>query len=238
MKIDYPSEHEIRASIEQVLDGGLPRRKSFFGFMKEMHAQLGNRIIFRDFGELLVIGAVYLVAVVGAFAFVPVEAPIYGLLFMGSPLFLGGVSLLTLLDKQEVFELEATCRYTIYQVLAYRMLVFASFSILANVGTVLVLAAVRGNIDLVPALAVTLSGLFVFAIGFLYVTKHRAQRWKQLGTIFCWVALNVSVAIWSDGLYEAMLLRLPYPVYGLVLAGLGWIFYKSLSGLLQKPQEI
>ena len=199
MKIDYPSDQEIRTNINQILTK-IPPKKTFAKFLADMHQQLGWHYIFRDYRELAILAILFVLYLVGfqqGVSYFPNHL-LYSVLFMASPLLYGAISVFSLLDKQATHDIEMTCKYNVYQVSAYRMLIFSIVSILLNAFQIAAIAVALETFNPVPALMMSLSSLFVFAIGFLYVTKPSTPKWKRALAIGGWLFANIAVALGYD----------------------------------------
>lgn len=240
LKIDYPNSADIKDQINTILDQSLPIKKSFFSFLKEMHHQLGWRYIFRDYLELGVISLLFLLYV-GVFIATINSSPsdglgrtyiyIYAYLFITSPFLFGSFSIISLLDKRETFHIEMVCKYNVYQVASYRMLVFGFVSIIANIAQILVTSFFHQYFNPVLGMMVSLTSLLIFAIGFLYITRRGASKVKQTFVVTVWVLSNLGMIIWVEAFYKQVLIRIPFAVYAFViLVGL-LLYFKNIKQL-------
>ena len=223
-EIDYPDITEINTSINHILDNSFPSKRKFLNFLIEMHQQLGWRYIFRDYLELGLITIVFLLAtslymvwVIQGYAFTT-PSSLYGSLFIGSPLLFMSVSIFSLLDKKETFEIEMACKYNVYQVMAYRMLIFGILSILINIIQIGILSTTVQELNFAMGIMLSLTALFLFATVFLYVTKTSTSRIKQIVTTVSWVMINVGLMAFNNVIYTEILMRVPVVVYILIIS--------------------
>lgn len=238
--IDYPTDSNIRIQINTILDQSLPTRKTFFGFLREMHSQLGWRYIFRNYLDLGIISALFLFYV-GVFIFITdnhffeplpeTHAGLYAYLFVTAPLLYGSFSVISILDKQKTFDVEMVCKYNVYQVAAYRMLVFGFVSIVANMIQILIVSSFLHHFNPVLGIMVSLTSLLIFAIAFLYITNRSVSKIRQALVITLWVLLNLCMTIWNRAIYEQILVRIPFAIYALVILMSGILYLKSTKQL-------
>lgn len=48
MKVNMPTEKEIKSEIDFIVTQGLGKRESFYSYLKSMYKQIGIRYLFRD----------------------------------------------------------------------------------------------------------------------------------------------------------------------------------------------
>ena len=232
--IDYPTEFEINQEITKVLDQGLPKERTFYSFLKELHQQLGWKYIFHDYQRLLMIAVLFIFYQIGFSMYLyetnmEIER-LYVYLFISSPLLYGSISLLSTIGK-ESFEIEQVCKYTTAQISAYRMLVFSVLSIITNSIQILGISTFLQEFNPITGIMISLTSLFIFSLSFLALTKFQVTKVKQLGIIIGWVMINLVVAVLSLTTYFQMLIRLPYGIYGLIILAMGIMYFKKIKNL-------
>jgi|GEM_PF-1085185 len=240
--IDYPEDADIKRNINNILDQSLQPKKTFIGFLKEMHEQLGWRYIFRDYLELGIISLLFFLYL-GIFIFAiseQIDRPttaLYAYLFITSPLLYGSFMVISRLDKKETFETEMACKYNVYQVATYRMLVFGVVSILANTTQIIATSFVFNDFNTIVALMISLTSLFIFALGFLFLTRRSTSKIKQVFIITGWVAINLAVLFLNDAIYEHILTRIPFIVYPVVILICGLLYLKNVKQLTTRKRS-
>ncbi len=243
--IDFPSDEEVQRQIHTIVDKGLPRKKTFYRTLKEMHQQLGWNYIFRDYRELLLIGALFILYM-AAFIFNLYQMQdismypdmdfyvnrLYAYLFVSAPLLYGTISVFSFMEKRETFETEMTCKYTVYQVSAYRMLVFSFTSILLNVIQIAFVSVLIQEFNPVMAMMISFTSLLIFSLGFLYVTTRHRSKMMQSLIIVGWILLNIGVSAISTTIYHQLLMNIPYVVYSAVIIVTGYLYFKNMKNLV------
>lgn len=232
--IDYPSEEEVEQQIQLIVNYALPHPKSFTRGLRDMHQQLGLAYIFRDYVDLALIGMLFIGYLISFNHFLHLHAErfgtgIYIYLFITAPLLYGSISILSLMTKQATYEQEMVCKYNVYQVSAYRMLVFSFVSMVANSIQILITALAWQEFNPVKGIMISLTSLMLFALGFLYFTIKRQSYLNQRFLIVAWIIFNIGMALIGGIFYETLLLNVPYVVYGGVLLVTGWLYLKNLK---------
>lgn len=238
--IDMPDEMTIQNEINIILDKGLKHKKSFFSYMRKMYKQLGLKVIFHDFVEivftLLIFLSLFLVIKFneGAIDYEEVKK-IYGLIMIASPILYLILSLISLIKIKEnrTYEIEMTCKYNLYQLSAFRMFVFSVICILFNVSIIFNIVCKFGSINFLRATMISITSLFLFSTMFLYlIIKIRSKITKYLA-IVGWIAINLLLYIFNNKLYTNILTALPIGVYFIVTVICIYFYIKKLRELIK-----
>lgn len=230
--IDFPDEEEIEKQVGIIVNRRTFKKKSFLSFLAEMHQQLGLKNIFHDYLQLLAIGALYVVYLgffiirINLFSRGYLLQPevyqvyvyqLYTYLFITSPLLYGLFLVSSLLLKQTTYEVEMVCKYTVYQVAAYRVLVLGMISIGLNIIQIIVTSLVLGMFDPIRAIMISLSSLLIFSVAFLYATRNSRSKLKQSIIALTWGVINIGIYLLDSDIYQKFLLEIPYGVYAGVI---------------------
>lgn len=241
-KIPYPNEKEIDTQIQLILEQGLPQKQSLIASIFEMKNQIGWQYVVLNRGEILFNGlvlfiAIYYLLIVSDIASV-YSASFYGLIFTGSPLLFLSLSAYSYYQKysNHTFELEMTLKYTVFQLLAVRMLFFSGVGVLVNVSLILLLS-IKVELNVWQVLLLSLSGLFLFAGGLLFAIRKGNLFRRSVFFIGAWVAFNLGLLVYTDEHYEKFLVGLPTFLYGVILFASLLLFTVSLKQLFYRKQE-
>lgn len=238
LEIPMPDEATVQAHIRQIVDAGLPRRVSFFALLQPMVRQVGFRQLFSD-GTELVFAALTAITFVGVFLFKPNASyadlqELYGYIFLTSPVLFLVLSLFTVFHKvlNGTIELEMTCRYTVYQIIAFRMLAFSVVAMLCNTLSLIFLSFLYEEVQFVRAFMISHAGLFLFAAVFLFVVMKRRALVSAAAVTAAWTLGNLFLMVTDNPLYRFALVQLPLFVVGLVLAVMAYVYLKCLRRLM------
>lgn len=219
MKMDYPTQIEIDRAVERICDTALPQRESLPRFIRNMNTQLGIKYLFSGIYDVLILsGASFILVVSLFFSYIPraddPTATLGAALFTFAPFLYMAVFALTLLKEytNPGLPVKMTCKYTVYHLIAYRMLLFSLIS--GAVNTVYVLALCL-RLDLPPLyfICLSLSALFIFSVLLLFSLYYARSKWPPLLTSVAWMAVNGVLWLACPGGYGALLLRIPLFVW-------------------------
>lgn len=241
-----PTEEEIDRQIAMIVDKGLPRKQSMWEMLGEMWRVFPKKQLFFERGEIL-FTSLLLIVVAGQLWYT-IEAPMEttdswaAMLFLISPfLFLALTGFSTIRKKLEgTLELEMTMKYTVYQILAIRMLFYSIIASIVHAGCI-VIAAQFIAMDVFKMISVALTGLFLFAAGLLYVLRGRGPLLKTILYCIGWLAGNFVLFGQDKQVYTQVIMQLPNAFYimiacmaiSLFLFGLQRFFTKQQGGTFE-----
>lgn len=221
--IEMPEERKIQSEINHILDRGLSPKESFLSFLKSMYQQVGIRHLFADRLELLFIlfsvtSVVILLFIVPDPSFAK-EQKIYSLIFLVSPTLFIAFAIYTYATKMVngTYEVEMSCKFNVYQVIAFRMLAFSVVSIFVNTITIALIIARFQDISFMRAMMISITALFVFSIIFLFAMMKRHSMKAVLTTILGWTLINLSLRIADNEIYRDVLVNMPLVIHAIVL---------------------
>lgn len=240
--IPYPSDKEIENQISQIIEKGLPKQKSFLNEIQGLYRQVGWRFIMPNRNEwmftVMAVAALFLLA---GFTFGSeriFSATEIAMFFMMSPFLFISLALFSFYEKREAhtFELEMTTKFTVFQVIGVRMLVFSSLSIVCNTSLALWVAYMH-ELAFVRLWLLSLTGLFLFATGLLVMLRKGQVIPKIIGYVGCWVVLNIGFVWLADDAYIKVVLTLPTIVYVLLVVILFVLFCVAFKTMYLRKQE-
>lgn len=240
--IPYPTEEEIDQQITQIIAKGLPKQKSFFSEIQGLYKQMGWRYILPNQNEWIftVIALVALLLIVGVtFGSDRVlTAKEMALFFMISPFLFMSLSLFSFFDKREAhtFELEMTTKFTVFQIIAVRMLAFSGLAIVSNTSLALWLASTH-ELSFIRLWLLSLTGLFLFATGLLVALRKGQVVPKLIGYVSGWLIINSGLVWLADEAYVQVLQTLPTVLYGSLVVILIVLFGLAFKRMYLRKQE-
>lgn len=211
--IPMPSKAERDASIQTILDRGLPRRRTSWWDLPLSALVFGV--------EDCLFLAVLLGLLPAGFAFMPAENLadlLAAVLFLSSPLLYIAACGLTMWKESlsGTLDWKRTCRLPLQTLMALRMLLFGGAALLVCVPVNLLLWQVSGHaMPLSRALAISFSSLFLHAA--LSLTCRRL-RWGAAIPVAAWVLLGIAPLAYEP--WGGLLLEVPTAIFFL-LAGAG-----------------
>lgn len=233
--VDYPDEQTMNSEIQFIVSSGLVKPKKFHEYLLEMYRQLGFRYLFRDATEIIFTMLMASAAMVfGLFQVMEgaIEADkLYSYLFIMSPILylLIAVLFLVNLRSRDTFALEMTCKYHVFQLAVFRMLVFSILAILLNIASILILFLFYQSFSIVEALLISISSLGIFSTVFLYIIQKVKSRVAGYAAVAGWVLANVALFYFNSELYDAVLSQIPVYVYVAVSAGCLVLYVRRLK---------
>lgn len=241
-EVPYPSEEEIERQVTIIVNQGLPKQLNFIQLLLDIKQYIGWRYVVLSYGEALFSG--FLTLLIFSYIWLTAnETTLHstkfnGLLFMLSPFVFLSLTAYAYYQKRSnnTFELEMTMKFTVFQILVYRMFFFSGLAILVNTSFILALS-LKFEIDVLRLVLLSLTGLFLFSSGLL-LTLYYGQFFKRcVGFIGAWIVGNSLLLITVDQQYSKLLDTLPIAVYSLLLVGVLVLHLYSFKRLLTKSQE-
>lgn len=240
--VPYPTDAEIDQQVAYIVKQALPERQNFIRSLLDMKHQIGwqyvllsrSEALFSALVAFIVLGCVWLMTDERTVHF----PTFYGLLFMLSPLVFLSLTAHAYYQKQSnhTFELEMTMKYTVFQLLVCRMLLFSALAILVNMSFLLLLS-LKVEFDLLRVLLLSLTGLFTFSAGLLLALSNGHVLKRSVLFIAGWIVLNVSLLVFLDKPYVRVLESLPITVYVGLLIGISGLYLYSFKHVFMKKQE-
>ncbi|MEH6944377.1 hypothetical protein [Bacillus sp. JJ722] len=237
--IPIPSDKEIDKQITLIIKQGLPKKQNFYQSLIEMWHHLGWRYIGLNRYEI-VFCVLLMMVVFGYVLYVKEDfaSTFYGLLFMISPILFLGLSAFTFYERcsNNTFELEMTMKYTVFQLMTFRMLFFSCLTIVVNMSLILLLS-LSVEIDVIRAILLSLTGLFLFSAGLLFVLHSGSFLKRGIVFVGLWIVVNVLLIMNVESHYINVLERLPIIVYAIIVMCCLSLYVHSLKYMFYRRQE-
>ncbi|MGK0468760.1 hypothetical protein [Clostridium sp.] len=221
--IDFPDDNTINSQINTIIAKGLKPQQSFNSYIKNMYKQIGIKNLFHDvtelvFAVLIVLSILVFIAISSNISMNVNNGGIYSFIFMFSPVLYFAISLVSFINtkQKDTYDIEMTCKYNVYQLAAFRMLVFSVFCIIFNVSVLYLLAAIYKQINFLQAFMISVTSLFLFSTIFLYIIFKMHSTFTVYFAICTWVIINLGVSTFSKEIYNMFLNKIPIYVYLIV----------------------
>lgn len=194
-EIPMPTEAEKDAAVAQILDAGLPVRTGLWHTLAQTLQAVGLRTLFFGEADCLFLSALcLLLCLLPAAAAAARQGPLGPMLFLLSPALYAALHLLTGWKEAQSGTLEwrQTCRISLSTMIALRMLIFGSVSVLVCVPANLLLWYLAGGeVSLFWMIALSVSSLCLYGVVSLYCLRLRGIAgllaapavWSALGTV-------------------------------------------------------
>ncbi len=202
-----------------------------------MYQQLGFRYLFRDATEILFV--VFLALCVFLYGILSLDSSIktndiYFFIFTLSPVIYFTVASLFLIIAltKNTFAVEMTCKYHVFQLAAFRMLIFSVLALILNSFLILIVSLLFQSISVLQALLLSCSSLSIFSVLYLYVLQHIKGRYSTYALMASWLLVNFIPALLSQDVYAAFLSHVPSYVYMVVCAVSLALYVNSLKKLI------
>lgn len=213
MNIIEPSQNEKDLAIEKILSNGLSKPKKLWRYLWDIYRALGFRYIFLDTVNAMIMTTTVTIgfALLYPFSF---EKHLNATLFAMAPVFFISIVLFTetIERSRGLYEIKMTCKYTIQQVTAFRVLCFslmsAAFSILIN----LYFSRLQDTYDFFRAFSLSLCDLFLCSFLTIFIMRRFKWKWMHFSVILLWISIGF-VPTWIFGeQWELFLSQIPVSI--------------------------
>ncbi len=237
-RIPFPEMDIIEQEIKTIVAKGMIVPEPFYKLLHNMYKQIGIRFLLRDTKEMAVattMMAILMVAIVVSGQERPNStSSFYGIIMLISPILYGLLSLLPFLISKfnGTFEVEMTCKYNLYQLAAFRMLIFSVFCFLLNTVWVLSMAVKFSSIQFVQAFMISTTSLLLFSLLFLYVLTVLYTMFTKIAAMTGWMGINILLFIIDSAFYHQLLVVVPWYLYGIIICLTAYLYVKKLKELM------
>ncbi|MCM3743227.1 hypothetical protein M3193_03650 [Sporosarcina luteola] len=236
LTIPMPDDSTIDRRICQIVSQGLVKRESLSSYLRLMVQQVGWRHLFSDRMELSFILTIA-IGLYSLFLIMPIHGDVqnlYAYIFLLSPILFLAFSFYTYMNKTQnsTYDVEMTCKYNFYQVIAFRMLMFSVSTMILNTITIVFIAMKYEEIEFIRAFIISGTSLFLFSIILSIALMNRRTKGIVIVTITVWLMGNTIVRSVNNEFYNGMLLHMPVFIYAIVLLGCLVIYMNYLKKLI------
>lgn len=236
LHIPMPDDSAIDRQISQIVSQGLVKKESFTSYLRSMVQQVGWRHLFSDRLELSFI-VMIAIGLYSLFLIMPIHGDVqnlYAYIFLLSPILFLAFSIYTYMNKtqNDTYDVEMVCKYNVYQVVAFRMLVFSVSTMVLNTIAIAFLAIQYEEIHFIRAFMISGTSLFLFSIILSLALMKRRTKGIVSMTITVWLLGNNILRSVDNEFYNGMLIHLPVFIYAIVLLGCLIMYINYLKKLL------
>lgn len=231
-----PDDSAIDRQISQIVSQGLVKKESFTSYLRSMVQQVGWRHLFSDRLEL---GFIALIAI-GLYSLLlimPIHGDLqnlYAYIFLLSPILFLAFSIYTYMNKtqNDTYDVEMVCKYNVYQVVAFRMLVFSVSTMVLNTIAIAFLAIQYEEIHFIRAFMISGTSLFLFSTILSLALMNRRTKGIVIMTITVWLLGNNILRSVDNEFYNGILIHMPVFIYAIVLLGCLLMYMNYLKKLI------
>lgn len=237
LSVPYPDEEMIRIEIKKITEKGVRKKESFPKFLLGMYKQFGLRMLFVERFQLIILFlglmslSVLMYQVAGR---ATVETTLYSFFVFFSPILFFSLSLYSYSYRyiHGTSEVEQACKYSIYQLTAFKLFLFSILSVLMNCLTILLLSVKWEGIEFLHLFMVANTSLFLFSSTSLYILMK--FHFSKMGVVISmgWPIGNGLLAMIFSSEYEELVSNLPILVYPIVLFGSVLFFWQLLKKMI------
>ena len=213
------NEQERNDSIDAILTHGLVKPQTARSHIIEMLNTIGFRHIFWDTGYSAFFAAVSFAVVFALFVITPADYR-YSAAVAVAPLSYLLIAVFAETSERScgLYELKQTCRYTIRQITAIRVL---CYSIAGAVFTAVIAAAgAKDAYEFLSLFSLCLSALFLCAVLSLAVIRRFRGKWSNAVFSAAWIFTNIALPALFGNRWENALGNVPI-VISLAVAVIG-----------------
>ncbi|SHK03293.1 hypothetical protein SAMN02745248_01599 [Hathewaya proteolytica DSM 3090] len=228
--------------IEDIVNNNIRTKNSFIMYLRRSLKELGLKNIFHDKTELIAIGMVVsLILIFYMKKLANIDAnELYGFVFVGAPIvYLGAVTFSFYNSKERgTFNIEMTCKYNLYQVIALKMFCFSVITIVINTSSILIIGSIFKTVNVIRMIIISISGLFIFSTVFLYSLVGVRIISAKYVVIVAWLSINVILNRLNCRLYTIFIMNTPIYIHLFVSVICGFLYMKNLNRLINYRRKM
>lgn len=234
MNIIELSQDEKERAIEDILSKGLSKPKSLWGYLCEIYCALGFRYIFLDTGLAIIMTVVATIGFIRLYPMSLEQYP-YATLFALAPVFFLFVVLFaeTIERVSGLYELKMTCKYTVQQITAFRVLCFSLMGAMFCTLTSLHFSRLPITYDFFRVFSLSLCALFLCAFLTIFIMRRFTRDWIYFIAMLLWTAIGfLPVRIFGHW-WELFLSQVPITITVFVAVIACALFLMEIKNLMK-----
>jgi hypothetical protein len=233
MNIIEPSQYEKDKAIEDIILKGLSKPKSLWEYLCDIYRALGLRYIFCDMAYAMIMTVVSTIGFIILYPLTP-EQHIYAAIFAVAPVFFIFIVLFTEIIERVsgLYELKMTCKYTVQQITAFRILCFSLLGAVFSVLTSLYFSRLLIVYDLLRTFSLSLCALFLYAFLTIFILRRFNRKWNYIIVVLLWIIIGLLPARIFGEQWNLLLVRLPVAVTVFVAATACILFLMEIKKLM------
>jgi len=228
------NDKEKKASIDYILSQGLVKPQTAWAHIAEMVRRVGLRYIFWDTGYSLFFAAVTLAVALVLFVFSPNEYRYSASVAIAPLLFLLTMMFVEITERASgLYELKQTCRYTIRQITALRVVCYSIAGVVFTM--IIAVLGAKGANEFLSLFTLCLSALFMCAALSLSLIRFFRGKWVSAAYSAVWIFMSIVFPFTFKVKWETALSGMPI-VLSVTVAAFGAVLLvyqtsKMLSGV-------
>ncbi len=210
MNIIEPSQKERDKTIEEILLKGLSKPNSLWKYLCDIYRALGLRYIFCNMGYAMILTVILTTGFVLVYPLTQVQH-IYASVFALTPVFFIFLVMVTeTIEKVSgLYELKMTCKYTIQQITAFRMLYFSLTGIVFSTLISIYISRFLMVYNLLRIFSLSLCALFLCAFLTIFILRRFNWKWNHSSVLLFWILSGLLPARILGEQWELFLVQLP-----------------------------
>ncbi|TSB46631.1 hypothetical protein [Alkalicoccobacillus porphyridii] len=219
--INYPNEVEMDKHINNIVDAGMPGKKSIIDHLLVMYSEVGLGHLFKDKTEILFL--IFIGFSVMSFLSLSLTSNqaadhVYIFLFTISPCVYFILAVRSFVQKMyRDAQIEHTTKYSMTQLSAFRMFLFSIVSLGLNTIVIAFISIFITDISILRAFLIMSCSLLLFSVMFLFVFNRSSTSFIQSwGLASLWVVVNGLLYLIFPTGFQDLLTRIPLVAYILV----------------------
>ncbi|KOP82654.1 hypothetical protein ACFFHH_23865 [Cytobacillus solani] len=235
----FPDEKFVECEINTIVAKGMVKRDSLKNLLSSMYKQIGIRFIMRDYiviitAFVLMAFFMYVVTTNGQERY-NTHTNYYGIIMLVSPILYIVLSIFPFIQNKlnGTFEVEMSCKYNIYQIAAFRMLIFSILCFLLNTVWIISMALKFSSVHFVQAFLISTTSLLLFSLLFIYVLSIIKTLAAKIGIIFCWIGINLLLVMLDSAIYYQFLVSVPWYLYGTIICLSTCLYVKKMKEFMR-----
>jgi hypothetical protein len=210
MNMIKPSPYEKNRTIEDILSKGLSKPKSLWNYIHEIYHALGLRYIFMGTAPAILMTVAAILAWIRLFPFAPEQHPYATLFALAPAFFLVMVCITETIERVGgLYEIKMTCKYTIQQITAFRVLCFSLMGAVFCTLTSLYFSRLPVDYSFFKALSISFCALFLCAVLTLVILRLFNRLWMYLSAILLWLTIGILPVRFFGRSWELLLAQIP-----------------------------
>ncbi len=213
MNIIEPSPKERDKAIEDILLKGLSKPNSLWKYLCDMYRALGLRYIFCDMVNAMILTVISTTGFVLLYPVTQVQH-VYATVFTITPVFFMFLVVFTeTMEKVSgLYELKMTCKYTVQQITAFRVLFFSLIGTVFSTLISLYFSRLLMVYDLIRIFSLSLCVLFLCTFLTMFILRHINWKWNHCCVMLFWIISGLLPVRILGEQWELFLAELPIAI--------------------------
>lgn len=240
MKIDYPTQEELNQSIVSTIENAYPRNGLLFDYLVRLYKDIGFQNVMHGMEKVMLLLCAGYALLIGVtcnqeiiigpmvYLFIVIVSPIvFQLLLL--LFYIGGL-------EQGVYEVEMSCKYTMYHLLVFRMGIVGIFSTIMN-GLFFMSFIIVDDISIHLAFRFALlsvSALFIYGGLYVRLIMKRVDLLSQIILYLLWIVGACFIRCIFPTVFEYIAIQIPIIVHIIIWIGIIVIIFKMIRTFLYK----